>query len=167
MSVGECHLIMYQGIAHRASLRLVPSTLPPLARLSQTAVRVLSRFRKLLHLTSTARAERLPSLCRIRSFLNFTGDRRLELGARVRAAVCSDTLLRHSGAFAVVTALPRRATGRPIKVLKMVPSEPAYIVLTFLYEFKPNHQSQKSDKHKMLHVCQLHVVTITKQEAAN
>ena len=72
----------------------------------------------------------------------------------VRAAVCSDTL-------------PRQATDRSIKVLKVIPFERAYIVLSSLYEFKPNHQSQKSDKNKMLHVSQIHVVTITKQEAAN
>ena len=117
-------------------------------------VRVLGSFRKLLHLASTARAERLPSLCRLRPFLNFAGDRRLELRAMVRAAVRSDTL-------------PRQATDRSIKVLKVIPFERAHIVLSSLYEFKPNHQCQKSDKHKMLHVSQIHVVTITKQEAAN
>ena len=138
----------------RASLQLEACALPLLARLSQTTVRVLGSFRKLLHLTSTECAERLPSLYRRRSSLNFAGDRRLELQARVRVAVCSDTL-------------PRQATDRSIKVLKVIPFERAYIVLSSLYEFKPNHQSQKSDKNKMLHVSQIHVVTITKQEAAN
>ena len=138
----------------RSSSQLEACALPSLARLSQTTVRVLGRFRELLHLTSTARAERLPSLCRLRPFLNFAGDRRLELRAMVRAAVRSDTL-------------PRQATDRSIKVLKVIPFERAHIVLSSLYEFKPNHQCQKSDKHKMLHVSQIHVVTIPKQEAAN
>ena len=98
--------ILLTARQRRASLRLEASALPPLARLSQTTVRVLGRFRELLHLTSTARAERLPSLCRLRSFLNFSGDRRFKFRARIRAAVGSDTLLRHSSArlgLAVVT----------------------------------------------------------------
>ena len=56
---------------------------------------------------------------------------------------------------------------KPTTVLKVVPSEPAYIALSSLFEFKPYHQSQKSDKQEMLHLSQLHVVTVTKQEAAN
>ena len=138
----------------RASSQLEACALPSLARLSQTTVRVLGSFPKLLHLTNIERAERLPSLCHLRTSLNFASDRRLELRARVRAAVCSDT---H----------PRQATDRSIKVLKVIPFERAYIVLSSFSEFKPNHQSQKSDKHKMLHVSQIHVVTITKQKAAN
>ena len=138
----------------RASSQLEACALPSLARLSQTTVQVLGSFPKLLHLTKSERAERLPSLCRLRSFLNFAGDRRLELRARVRAAVCSDTLT-------------RQAMDRSIQVLKVIPFERSYIVLSSLSEFKPNHKSQKSDKHKMLHVSEIHVVTITKKEAAN
>ena len=63
----------------RASSQLEACALPSLARLSQTTNRVLGSFRKLLHLTSTAREERLPSLCRLRFFFNLAGDRRLEL----------------------------------------------------------------------------------------
>ena len=56
---------------------------------------------------------------------------------------------------------------KPTTVLKVVPSEPAYIAVSSLFEFEPYHQSQKSDKQEMLHISQLHVVTVTKQEAAN